>query len=343
MNTCTLLGLLISSSTIVTAPPKPAVPTPAMRAVLNELTALGPIPVEKQEARIARQLPGPANAASALLAKRGKPGMMEVAKVTHFKVPSSTGEILVRSYRGKGAPLSNGPALVYFHGGGWVIGGLDSYDASCRALANMAKCTVLSVSYRQAPENKFPAAHDDAYTATTWIMQNASKCGVSSAKIAIGGESAGGNLAVATALRMKRSADKLPKHIVAVYPIAGYSANTPSYMEHANAKPLNALMMRWFFDKYLRSSEDGRNDYISLVSADDLAGLPSTTFVFAEIDPLLSEGQMLAKKMRSAGVSVSERLYMGVTHEFFGMGALVPEANAAEIFVARNLTAAWMR
>lgn len=341
MTTFLMLGLGaigVFPSVVADDPQQPNLP---MLALLNELGSMNPLPVDQQDPRVARELPGPSTAAASLLSKMGKPGVLEVTDVSHFVIPSSTGGLLVRMYRGKGAPSENAPGLVYFHGGGWVIGSLDSYDSSCRAIANMSKCCVYSVGYRLAPEHKFPAAHDDAYTSTKWIMEHAAKVGADPKRIAIGGESAGGNLAIATALRLKREGAMLPDQILAVYPIAGYDYNTPSYIENAEAKPLNAVMMKWFFKHYLRTKADGKNDYISLVDAKDLAGLPRTTFVFAQIDPLRSEGQMLAEHLRSAGVTVEDKLYNGVTHEFFGMGALVPEARQAEMFVAKSLGTTW--
>ncbi len=167
-----------------------------------------------------------------------------------------------------------------------------------------------------------------------------SKTGASSngdaANVAVGGESAGGNLAVAPALMARDAKEKLPKHVMAIYPIAGADTDTPSYRENADARPLNKAMMEWFFRHYLRSPADARDKRINLVAA-SLKGLPPTTIVTAQIDPLHSEGAMLAEAMKKAGVPVTYRHYDGVAHEFFGMSAVVDKAKEAQQFAADDL------
>lgn len=315
---------------------------PAMAAVLKELAAMNPPPIEQQEPRVARDEPSPADAAISLLAKYKKPATRTDVAATHMVIPATPGGLLVRVYRPLGASGTL-PGIIYFHGGGWVIANLNTYDASCRALCAMTKSIVFSVAYRQAPEFKFPAAHDDAYNATKWLMDHAASMGADPRRVEIAGESAGGNLAAATCLRLKREGATLPVHLLSVYPIAGYDFETPSYRENAAAKPLNRPMMQWFFSHYLNSPEDGKSDYISLDTAGDLQGMPPTTIVLAEIDPLRSEGEIFAQRLRAANVPVEMRLYHGVTHEFFGMGALVPEAASAETFAAMRLKAAFRR
>ena len=318
---------------------------PQMKAVLDELQAMNPKPIEKLSAPEARKQPTPTMAVMQLMKKRGMPTTTPepVGNVEDRQIPGAGGRpaIPVRVYTPKGeGPF---PVLVYFHGGGWVIATLDTYDPSCRALTNMANCVVVSVDYRQAPEHKFPAAHEDSYAATQWVMQNAAEMKGDPQRVAVGGESAGGNLAGAVCLMAKDRGGMMPVHQLLVYPIANYAFDTPSYQANAQAKPLNKAMMQWFFDNYLTSPADGRNKYVSLLRAgeQDLNALPPATVITAEIDPLMSEGQMYADKLKGAGVDVSYRNFDGVAHEFFGMGKVVDKAMQAEQFAAERLRQAF--
>jgi acetyl esterase/lipase len=226
--------------------------------------------------------------------------------------------------------------IVYTHGGGWVIATNDTYDASARALCNAAEAVVVSVEYRKAPEHKFPAAHEDAYTAYLWALNNAPEIDGDPARVALAGESAGGNLAISTAILARDRGEQPPSHILAVYPIADGNTESESYREHHDAKPLNRPMMAWFFGHYLRTPADAAHPLISLVHA-DLHGLPPTTIITAEIDPLRSDGEELAERLRQAGVEVDYHTFGGVTHEFFGMGAVVGKANKAVKVAAKGL------
>lgn len=313
----------------------PSKPNAQMQAVLDQLGALNPKPITELSAPAARKQPSPADAVKALLKKEGKStAPMAVGNVEDRMIPGPGGQIAVRIYTPKGTgPF---PALVYYHGGGWVIADLDTYDASPRAMVNMANTVVVSSHYRQGPEHKFPAAHEDAFAAYQWVLKNAKALKADSSKVAVMGESAGGNLAAAVSMMARDSGVQLPLYQVLVYPIAGYDVNTPSYQENASAKPLNKPMMQWFFHTYLRTPADGRNPLIDLVNA-DLQGLPASTVITAQIDPLRSEGKQLADKLKDAGVQVDYRNYGGVTHEFFGMGAVVDEAKQAEQQAAMGL------
>ena len=313
----------------------PATPDPQMQAVLIQLTALKPKPIPQLSAPEARKQPTPADAVKALLEKQGKSTAPErVGSVVNRTIPSGRAGISVRIY----TPAGQGPfpVVVYYHGGGWVIADLDTYDASPRALSNLANAVVVSSHYRQAPEHKFPAAHEDAFAAYRWVLANARSLKGDSTKVAVAGESAGGNLAAAVAMMARDSGVQLPAYQVLVYPIAGFDTNTPSYQENAAAKPLDKPMMQWFFKQYLRSPEDGKNPLIDLVHA-DLKGLPAATVITADIDPLRSEGQALADAMRGAGVDVDYKNYEGSTHEFFGMGAVLEDAKAAQQQAAAGL------
>jgi len=226
--------------------------------------------------------------------------------------------------------------VVYYHGGGWVIANKDVYDGGARALSKLANAVVVSIDYRQGPEHKFPAAHDDAFATYQWALANAASIGGDPKRVAVAGESAGGGLAVATAIMARDKQVQMPVAVVSVYPIAGTDTTTASYVENANAKPLNRAMMSWFFENYLNGAQDRADPRVNLVAA-DLKGLPPTTIINAQIDPLRSDGEMLAEKLRSAGVSVEQKTYDGVSHEFFGMGKVVDEAMQAEQMAADPL------
>ena len=317
---------------------------PQMTAVLDELKSMNPKPIPQLSPAQARKQPSPTDAVMQLMKERGMDASPQpVGNVDDRTIPGpgGAGTIPVRVYTPKGeGPF---PVLVYFHGGGWVIATLDTYDASCRALTNMANCVVVSVDYRQAPEHKFPAAHEDSYAATQWVMNNAGQIKGNPAQVAVAGESAGGNLAAAVCLMAKDRGGKMPVHQLLVYPIANYAFDTESYRQNAEAKPLNKAMMQWFFDKYLSSPSDGQNKYVSIVRApeQDLRATPPATVITAQIDPLMSEGKAYADKLKAAGVDVAYRHFDGVAHEFFGMGKVVDQANAAQQFAAERLRQAF--
>ena len=319
-----------------------AAPTPPkadadMQKVLDALAALGGKPIPTLTPAEARMQPTPADAAKAVLTRRlGKPPAPEaVAKVEDRTYGDG---IPVRIYTPKGkGPF---PIIVYYHGGGWVIANLDVYDASPRALANATGAIVVAASYRQAPEHKFPAAHDDAFTAYRWALDNAASFRGDPTRVALVGESAGGNLAVNTAIRARDEKLTMPRHMVLVYPVAGADMTTPSYVANAAAKPLDKATMEWFVKHVFTSKDQAKDPRLDLVSRTDLAGLPPATVITAEIDPLRSEGQMLAKKLTGAGVKVDAADYTGVAHEFFGMGAVVAKAKQAQQRAGKNLKAA---
>lgn len=320
-------------------PPKA---TPPMQAILDQLKALGGKPIETLSAEEARKQPTPADAVKALLKAQGKPADPEaVGNIDDRSIPGPEGKISIRIYRPQGeGPF---PVVVYYHGGGWVIADLDTYDATPRALVNAAGCMVVSCHYRQAPEHKFPAAHEDAAAAYTWVVRNAASIKGDPACIAVAGESAGGNMAAAVALMARDGGTAPPVHQLLIYPVAGADMSTPSYQENAQAKPLNKAMMKWFLDKALRSPEEADDWKLSLLRAPRLAGLPPATVITAQIDPLRSEGKAYADRLKEAGVPVMYKNYEGVAHEFFGMGAVLPEAKEAQALAAAELRKAFAR
>jgi acetyl esterase/lipase len=311
-----------------------------MQGVLDQLAALGPKPLPTLTAAEARKQPTPADAAKKEMAKEGKSTAPDPAVASSDRTISTLGGSLpVRVY----TPTSGTgpwPVIVYYHGGGWVIANKEVYDGGARALSKMANAIVVSVDYRQGPEHKFPAAHDDAIATYEWTLKNAASIKGDPAKLALAGESAGGGLAVATAMAARDRKLQMPLAVVSVYPIAGTDTTTPSYVENAEAKPLNRAMMSWFFENYLNGPQDRADPRVNLVAA-DLKGLPPTTIINAQIDPLRSDGEILAQKLSAAGVEVQQKTYDGVTHEFFGMGMVVDKAMTAEQMAADALKKAF--
>ena len=322
-----------------TQPPRAA---PDMQAVLDQLTKLGAKPVETLTPAQARLNPSAADAAKAEMAAKGLSTAPDPSVTTQDMPYGSDPKQFARIYRPVGAPMGGKPmpVVVYYHGGGWVIADVDTYDAAPRAMAKALKAVVVSVEYRHAPEFKFPAQHDDAAAAYRWVLANAASMGGDPTKIALAGESAGGNLAVATAIYARDNGLQAPVHILSVYPIANSSMTLPSRMDSANAKPLNTAMLKWFGYYYSTRTSDQQDPRINLVAA-NLRGLPPTTIVNAQIDPLRSDGETLAAAMRAAGDKVEQRTFPGVTHEMFGMGMVVKGAKAANTYAFGKLKTAF--
>ena len=310
-------------------------PNDQMNAVLNQLQAKGGKPIETLSAADARKQPTPSDAVKDLIVKKQGDAKAEpVAQVEDRQIDGAAGKIPARIYtpEGKG-PM---PIVVYYHGGGFVIATNQTYDSTPRALANQAKAIVVSVEYRKGPENKFPAAHDDAFAAYQWVLKNAASFGGDPKRVAVAGESAGGNLALNVAIRARDTQIQLPLHELLVYPVAGTDMQTASYQENANAKPLSKPMMGWFMKNYTRSPQDAQDPRLNLLQA-DLHGLKPATVITAQIDPLRSEGKALADRMKAQGVSVNYKNYDGVTHEFFGMAAVLDQAKDAQKIATSDL------
>lgn len=306
-----------------------------MRAVLEELLRLNPTPLYNLTPQQARLQPTVADAVRAVLTNQGRSTAPEpVAGVRDTTVPGAAGALPVRVY----TPAGTGPfpVLVYFHGGGWVIGSIDVYDSSCRALCNATPCVVVSVEYRKGPENRFPAAHEDAYAATQFILNNTAQFGGDPNRVAVGGESAGGNLASAVCMLARDRGGKMPVYQMLIYPVAGNDSNTESYVENVNAVPLSKPLVQYFLDNYLSTPADANSPLLNLLGA-NVTGLPPATVITAEIDPLRSEGRAYADKLQAAGITTRYRNYADVTHEFFGTGAVVDAANDAVQFAAEGL------
>ena len=322
---------------------RPAQPAADMQAVLDAQMALGVKPIETLTPVKARIQPTAADAAHAVMRRQGMSTAPDPAVTTVEKPygpdPMQYARIYKPAAATGGAPM---PVIVYYHGGGWVIADINVYDATPRMLSKQLNALVISVEYRMAPEAKFPAQHDDAAAAYRWVLQNAAAWGGDPSRIALAGESAGGNLAIATAIYARDNRLAAPVHILSVYPIANSDMSLPSKMDSANAKPLNTAMLKWFGYYYSRREADQMDPRVNLVKA-DLRGLPPTTIINAEIDPLRSDGETLASAMRAAGDRVDRKVYPDVTHEFFGLGKVVRGAYDAEIFAVEKLKAAFAK
>jgi len=244
-------------------------------------------------------------------------------------IPGVAGKQPIRIYTPEGdGPF---PILVYFHGGGWVVGSINTVDASCRALTNLADCMVISADYRLAPEDKFPAAVDDCYAATRWVALNAAVLNGDASRIAVGGESAGANLAAAVTLKAQESGLPPLAYQLLMYPVTAHAFDMPSHKENAEGYFLTTEMMAWFWDQYLASDTDGKNPLASPLraSTDQCRSLPSAFVATAEYDPLRDEGAAYAAKLREAGVAVEYTCFEGLIHGFMGMAKVIEPAGQA--------------
>jgi acetyl esterase len=248
----------------------------------------------------------------------------EVAAVTDHRVPVAGGEITVRVY--KPAGMGPHPVLVFYHGGGWVIGDLYTHDGICRAIVNAAGCAVASVDYRLAPEFKYPVPVEDSYAGLLWVVANATRLGLDPARIAVGGDSAGGNLAaVMSLLARDRRGPRLLLQIL-VYPVTNYDFGTASYRENATGFVLTTDDMRWFWRHYLSREEQGREPLASPILAKSLADLPPALVITAGCDPLRDEGEAYAARLRDAGVAVTLTQYPGMFHGFLRMTRILDQS-----------------
>jgi acetyl esterase len=252
-----------------------------------------------------------------------------VERVVDQSIPGPAGalEIPLRIYW----PVADArglPVIVFFHGGGWVLCNLDTHDPLCRVMTNEVGAIVVSVDYRLAPEHRFPAAAEDAYAATRWVAANARELGADPTRLAVAGDSAGGNLAAVVALMARdRGAPPLRFQLL-VYPVIDHACDTASYRENAEGYFLTAAHMRWYWDQYL-GDLDRSQPYASPLRAPSLAGLPPAHIVTAELDPLRDEAEAYAERLRAAGVPVTVRRASGMFHGFFGMAELLEGARQA--------------
>src|ERR1700694_3866590 len=255
----------------------------------------------------------------------------ELELVAPLAIPSPTGPIPARVYTPKALLKANGlaPCLVFFHGGGWTIGNLDSHDVVCRKLADEAQLIVISVDYRLAPEHKFPGAVDDAITATKWIANNSKQLGVDASRLMVGGDSAGGNLAAVVAISARDGNGPKIAGQVLIYPATDFAMTHPSHSEPETSVLLTHSVIRWFRDHYLNRTADIDDWRASPARIENLARLPRSYVLTAGADPLRDEGDEYARRLTEAGVPVTYRHFPGQFHGFFTMGKLLPQANVA--------------
>jgi len=235
---------------------------------------------------------------------------------------------------------NNLPALIYYHGGGWVAGSLDGVDRTLRALTNASGCVIISVDYRLAPEHKVPAAVEDADAILRFVAEHSAEFGVDPNKIAVGGDSAGGNLAaVACLIARDRGGPKVAFQLL-IYPATDYHDDRPAMHEFAQGYFLTRPLLDYFWGHYLNGPEDGRHPHVSPINAESLAGLPPAMVITAECDPIRDQGEAYAERLREAGVPASVKRYEGAIHAFFNLGGVVDSGKQAVEDAATALRAA---
>ena len=296
---------------------------PQAKRLLDRIHAANPIPYSRLGAVAAREL---------YKVSRGPlaPPAPEVAAVEDLDLPGPGGTLRVRHYRPHGSTASETlPALVFFHGGGFVIGDLDTHDVVCRLLANASRAAVLAVDYRLAPEHPFPAAVDDAVAATRWIAASTWALRIDPARIAVGGDSAGGNLAAVVAIALRDAGGPPLALQVLIYPATDLSAGHASHLTYAEGHLLTRDSVLWFHGNYLGDLARAEDWRASPLRATDLGGLPPAYIVTAGFDPLLDEGEAYAERLIASGVRVTYECFTGQIHGFLLMGGVLAAANHA--------------
>jgi acetyl esterase len=248
--------------------------------------------------------------------------------------PAARGPIPLRLYRPAEGVL---PALIYFHGGGWVVGDLDTHDVVCRQIAAQSGAIVIAVDYRLAPEHRFPAAIEDAWSATTWIAAHAGELGIDAARMAVGGDSAGGGLAAAVTLMARDAGAPAIAYQVLVYPVTDLRAESDSYSAYADGYMLTRSAMKWYISQYAPDAASWRDWRGSPLLAESMRALPPALILAAQCDPLLSEGAQYARRLEQADVPVEYIEYEGMIHGFLTMGGKIDAAQRAIATIAMSL------
>jgi len=258
----------------------------------------------------------------------------QVHEIINRFIPGPTADLPIRIYR----PTTNpeAPAIVYFHGGGWVLNFLDIYDASLSHLANVSGFTIISVNYQKAPEHPFPIPFDDCYATLQWVLDNAEELQINPDAIGVAGDSAGANLASAVALKARDNKVKIYFQIL-IYPCNGLDFATDSYQQNATGYGLSTQAMKWFWDQYLQGNSHDNNPYAVPMNADNFSDLAPAIIITAQYDPLLSDGQRYAELLKQDGSSVIYKEFAGMIHGFFTNMAVTPAAKKAIDFVAAEI------
>jgi len=281
-----------------------------------------------------------ARAADLASIKADRGNAYPVGEVVPLRVPGPDGDLDARLYRPAGAPDGPLPVLAYFFGGGWVLGNLETGDGVCRRLCADAGCLVVAVAYRLAPEHPFPAAPRDCHAAVTWLAEHAAELGGDPGRIAVAGDSAGGNLAAAVTLQAREAGPALAAQVL-IYPNVAYGADTPSMRDNTDPYFFNRTSVDWYWGHYLADPADGADPLASPLGAADLGGLPPALVITAEYDPLRDEGEQYAERLRAAGVPVELARYDGMTHGFFTMTGALEAAREATARAAEYLRKAF--
>jgi len=317
---------------------------PQAQAIVDAHSSLGPQPFEILEPAQARKQPGPDDAVKKVMADRGLTGPEPVGSVEDLKIPDAAGgEQTLRVYKPEGVQ-PGAPIIVWIHGGGWVLFDIDTYDASCRGLANKTAAIVVSPGYRRAPEAVFPASHDDVLVAYRWTVANATTLGGDPTRIGIGGESVGGNMAPATVLQLAQAGEQLPVALVAVYPVTTGEQFGESMQDAADGRPLNRALLSWMAMHAFEGQPDAACDpRIALLNWTDEQRklMPPTMVITDERDVLRSQGQQFARDLEAAGVATTHAYYEGVMHEFFGASAVLDKAEQAQQDAAQHFLTAF--
>jgi acetyl esterase len=304
---------------------------PEAAVLLDQMREMGAKPFEEltvPEARLA---------AIPFLHLQGTP--QEVASVDHLFIPGPSADLPIRIYRPEGV-TSPAPAIVYFHGSGWVILNIQLCDPTMRSLANSTGCIVVAVNYQKAPEHKFPVPLDDCFAATSWVAEHAEELGIDPARIAVGGDSAGGNLAAAVCLRARDEGGPALAFQLLIYPATDYGWDSPSAIENAEGYLLQRESMRWFWTHYVNDPSDGDNPLVSPLRAPDLSGLPPAYIMTAEFDPLRDDGERYGERLREAGVPVKVSRYDGQIHGVYFMLGVIGAAKQLHDEIAGEVRSA---
>lgn len=310
--------------------------------VLDTMAALGAQALEHCTPAAARRQAGLADAVASILTRQNRTLADDGVGAEDLVVPGADGDLPARIYRPAGLLSRLNPVVLYFHGGGFVTGDLDSHDASARAIARRTGAMVIALAYRLAPEHGFPAAHDDAWAAWKWLVARARELAGDPRRLAVAGEDAGANLAAYVALRARDERALQPIHQLLIHPMAGTDLSTPSFGQAMRARPIGLAAMRWRLRHLLGEDGAGATDpRINLAGRHDLARVAPATIVLADTDPLRSEGEALADALQAAGVATKCWVYEGVPQGFFGLGAVVSKAMFAQSDAADALARAF--